>query len=700
MKNTLLIAFCLMVFGSSQAQNEIKQDTIAKKMAEVAVNGKTKTFHNKNGNIKIDVANSAFKSVPNTLDLLAKLPNIQISPNKESISVIGKGNPLIYIDNQKAGLNDLNSLSVDDIKSIEIINNPSSKYEAEGKVVILITRKWSKKEGFKVDLTQNFTFKKQYNNYFGVNTSVKKKKLEFKANFDYNQLQIWEKHRMDYEIQDQNILSNYEVEAFTNRTQFIFGGGLFYKINEDDYFSFSANGRKQREPFGINTQTFNRQNTVENNTLTKSDNLSNRNFINSFVNYSKKIKPMNLVLFSGLQYSNFNHDINTLVENNNNNTQFEKAQNRNQEFNVEVFSGRTDIEKVFKNEMKLEVGGLYLNANAKTHLDIFDYTTVDSNVSNYNLNEQNTSGYTQLSGKIKKLGYSFGFRVENTRILGKNKNESTPVIKKNYTDFFPKMQFDIPIDSTKSITLNYSKSIVRPNYSTINNASAYINPYFIYGGNVNLDPAINNEIAANFQYNESSVRLSYYQNSNPVFANFSYDDQQHILTFSQKNFKKATGFDLTLTVPFTYKFWTTNNSLSFLLDKIEDQSAMQNESKPYLYFYSNHVFKLPKEYGVSLTAWGLTTQKQGIFEIQQPKFVMDLIISKTYFKNWDCALSFGDIFRNNVFKQNFTISKVYSNARYLMDTQEVSLSVKYSFGKIKDAEFKEKSINETENRIR
>ena len=79
---------------------------------------------------------------------------------------------------------------------------------------------------------------------------------------------------------------------------------------------------------------------------------------------------------------------------------------------------------------------------------------------------------------------------------------------------------------------------------------------------------------------------------------------------------------------------------------------------------------------------------------------MDLSISKTYFKNWDCALSFGDIFKNNVFKQSFTISKVHSNARYLMDTREVSLSVKYSFGKIKDAEFKEKSINETENRIR
>ena len=119
---------------------------------------------------------------------MTKLPKIQISPDKESITVIGKGNPLLYIDNQKVMINDLNSLSVDDIKTIEIINNPSSKFEANGKVVILITRKLSKKEGFKLDFSENASFQKRFNNYFGINTSIKKKKLEFKFNFNYNQI--------------------------------------------------------------------------------------------------------------------------------------------------------------------------------------------------------------------------------------------------------------------------------------------------------------------------------------------------------------------------------------------------------------------------------------------------------------------------------------------------------------------------------
>ena len=260
--------------------------------------------------MKIDVANSILKSVPNTIDLVLKLPNVIIGANKETISIIGKGNPLLYIDNQKVSINDLNTLSVDEIKSIEIINNPSAKYEAEGRVVILITRKLSKKEGFKIDLTETASVKKRFNNYVGINASIKKKKLELKANFNYNQLTIWEGHDIKYEIPEENIISNYDVEAYTKRPQFIFGSGLFYKINEDDYFSISGNARVQKDVFGINTKTFNKQNTIENNILTRSNNDNNRVYLNSFVNYSKKIKSINTQLSMQNCFQNLNLKVN------------------------------------------------------------------------------------------------------------------------------------------------------------------------------------------------------------------------------------------------------------------------------------------------------------------------------------------------------------------------------------------------------
>ena len=689
-----------MISNLALAQNEIKQDTISKKLKEITIKSEKKVFINKNGNLKIDVANSILKSVTNTVDLLSKLPNVIFGANKETIKIVGKGNPLLYIDNQKVSINDLNTLSVDEIKSIEIINNPSAKYEAEGRVVILITRKLSKKEGVKIDLVETASVKKKFNNYLGINASIKKKKIEFKANFNYNQLNIWEAHDIKYEIPEENIISYYDVEAYTTRPQFIFGSGLFYKINEDDYFSINGNARIQNDIFGIFTKTFNKQNTVENNILTRSDNNESRVFINSFANYSTKIKSINTQLFSGLQFSNFNQEMITLVENSYNNSPFQIGQNRNQEFNVSVISGRTDLEKIFKNEIKLEIGALFLNAIAKTNLNIIDATALASKVSKYNFKEQNISGYSQVSGKIKKLQYSAGFRIENTYIIGKYTNEILPLIKKDYTNFFPKVQFEIPIDSSKTITLNYSKSIIRPNYSSTNQGATYINPYFIYGSNINLDPTINDEIAANFQYKDKSIRLSYYKNSDPVYGDFNFNNSQNILTFSQKNFDKESGFEIDFTIPFTYKFWTVNNSLSFILNKIEDKIAIQKDSKPYMYYYTNHLFKLPKEYLVSATVWGLTTQKEGVFERRQPKFLIDLAISKKFLKNWDCTLSFNDIFKNFVYKEDFTVNKVSSKSKYLSDTHEISLSIRYSFGNIKDSEFKEKSINDDENRIR
>ncbi|MEA9414527.1 TonB-dependent receptor domain-containing protein [Flavobacterium sp. PL02] len=693
----IIIAICLLASVFGYAQNETPKDSISNKLEEVVISAKAKTFSNQNGNIKIDVANSVYNSVPNTLDLLAKLPTIIVSSDKENILIVGKGTPLIYIDNQRVGMNDLNTLSVDDIKNIEIIQNPSAKYEAEGRAVILITRKFSKKDGFKVDVSEVASFKKKYNNYLGFNSSFKKNKLEWKANFNYNLLQPWENHSIDYQIANANIVSDYDVEAYTKRKQYIFGGGLFYKINEDDYLSFNINSKLQKDTFDINTSTYNKKDNVENNVLTFSDNDSNKDFVNAFLNYSKKIKAIDTQIFTGLQYSNLDQGLWSAVENNFNDTEFGLTQIRDQKFKVGIFLGRIDVEKKFKNEMKLEVGGLYSSADSKSDFDIFYYETNKNILSHYDFKEQNLAGYSQLSGKIKKVDFSVGMRVENTNANGKFKTDLLPLIDKSYTNFFPKAQLTFPIDSTKSISVNYAKSISRPNYSSLSQGSTYINPYFLYGRNINLDPTIIDEISSTFQYHDKSVKLSYYQNTNPVYNSFIYDDEQNIMTFKDVNFDKETGFNLDFTLPFNYKFWTMTNSLVFVLEKIEDKSALFLASKPYLYYYSNNEFKLPKGFTLTVSGWGLTKQNKGVFE-RNERFVVDMALSKTFFKNWDCTLTCNNVFNNNIQEEQFTINNVSSKARYQVDWHEISISVKYSFGKIKDSQFKEKNVDDS-NRI-
>jgi hypothetical protein len=668
-----------------------------KVLDSVMIKLQAKTFVIKNGNLKLDVANSIYKSISNPIDLLSKLPNIQVSPDKETITVIGKGNPILYIDNQKVTINELNSLAVDDIKSIEVIKNPSSKFEAEGRVVILITRKFSKKEGYKTIFSENASCQKYFNNYFGINSSLKKNKFEFKANFNYNQIKVWESNSNNFTIPSYNITSNYLVKAITRRPQFIFGTGVFYKINEDDYLSFNFNLRTQKDIFDITTDTYNQNQSSINfiNTLNAND--ENRNLSNGFVNYYHKIKSIDATLFPGFQYSHFNQNIASSIFNNFNNNELLFDQSRNQKISVSVFSGRADFEKEFKNKTKLELGVLYLQANSDTNFSVQSSTI--SNASLYNYNEKNNAAYSQFSGNIKKASFSIGLRAENTVVKGKYASESNLLVDKNYINLFPKAMIEIPIDSTKTLSINYAKSISRPNFSTTSQVSAYINPYFVWSNNINLDPSITDEIAVSYQYKDKLVRLSYNKISNPVYYATSYDETQSLLTFRTANFTKESGFNFEFTMPFKYKFWTITNTISGIVNKIEDKQSVVNASKPYLYYYSNHIFKLPKEIEIALTGWGLTNRQEGIFN-RNALFTMDFAISKTLFKNVDCTISYNDIFRQMRFNEDFTINGVSAKGIYYTDANLISFSFKYSLGKIKNSEYKEKSIDENSARIR
>lgn len=695
MKRILLLS-AFLIFQFSVAQED---EGKAEKLDEIVIEKEKKAFTNKNGNIKVDVANSIYSSVPNTLDLLSKLPKIQVSPDKQGISIVGKGSPLLYIDNQKVDIKDLNSLAVDDIKTIEIITNPSSKYEAEGRAVILITLKFTKREGYKVIVSETANFQKYFNNYSGVNANFKSGKVEFKTNFNYNQLKVWESNGNDFTIPEYGIRSNYLVTAVTKRPQFLYGGSVFYKIKEDDYLSFTLNRRSRKDIFDIVTHTLNQEGSTINdiNTLNKND--ENQAFTNSFLNYNRKFKSLNLLLFSGLQYSRFNQEMESIISNNYNNTSFELSQYRGQQFEIDVFSGRIDLEKKFKNEMKIELGGLFVEAEALTGFEVENVNPPAVTNTNYNYKEKNIAAYSQFSGSYRKFSFSAGLRAENTIVKGKYDTETDFSADRNYINLFPKAQLEMVIDSSNTIGINYAKSIVRPNFSSTSQVSVYINPYFMWSNNINLQPTFTDELSVNYQFRDKSLKLILYRTTNPVYYAASYDNAQQLLTFTTTNFEKESGYSIDLTLPFKYDFWTNTNVINIGKTKIEDKMAESMRAKPSLYIYSNHMFSLSKDIELSFTGWGFTTQKLGVFE-KKGIITMDAAVSKTFFKSLDCTLSWNDIFRKMTFRENFTINSVATKGIYYTDSRIVSLAVKYSFGKIKKSEMKEKNIDENSGRMK
>lgn len=690
MRNSLALLF-MMVFAIGHSQTE--NDSIPRQLNEIVIKSEMQAITNKNGNLKVDVANSVYKSIPNTIDLLSKLPKIQVNTDGESIDIIGKGSALIYIDNQKANVNDLQSLSVDDIKHIEIIHNPSAKYEADGKVLIQITRKKNKNRGFQATISETAVFKKKFNNYTAINTSFKTGQTEFKANVDYNDLNPWESNGIDYAIPAADIDADYRVAGFTNRKQYIFGAGIFHQLNEDDYVSITVSDRIRKDAFAFETTTFNSQPRLSENIRTLGSNVADKNFWNSFVNYNNKIKSIDAALFGGLQFSRLNDDSAIASYNNYNQSQFAPFQSLAQDFSVSVFSGRLDFEKKWANEMKWESGALFSSADAKTGLQIFDYEQSALTDSDYQLKEKNTSAYTSFSGTVKKIAWTAGLRMENTDIDGTYENNTIAPLRKNYTNWFPKIQLGFTIDSSKTITLDYAKSIVRPNYSAMGSGVTYINPYFAFANNINLNPSITDVVSMVFQYKNKSLRVAAYQSADVVNYSFTYNGSQNLLIFQPENFKRESGYELELTLPFQFGIWDNTNSLNGYLTKLEDPSALVNRVKPYLYYFSSHNFNFKKEWTLSLTGWGLTQQQIGIYD-KRGFFIMDVAAAKT-FKNLTFSLRCNNVFRNTTYIESFNISGVNAKARYFTDTYDYSIAIKYTFGKIKDSAYQEKQVEET-----
>jgi hypothetical protein len=645
----------------------------------------------------VDIEHSVFAAVPDPVELLSKLPTVQVSADRESVSVIGKGEPLIYIGNQRATVEDLRSLTVTDIKSIEIINNPSAKYEASGRVVILITRKTGKQQGVKADIFETAVFKRFYYNYAGANLSYKKGRLELHGNFQYNRMKQWESNGNTFRIDSPQIVSQYTVLSIGVRERYVFGGGAYYQFNEDDYFSIGISGRLQHDPFLINTNTRQLQNNTETNAVTHTENTGQRPYFNTNLNYNKKLG--NHQLFVGGQYAGYTRELTSNIFDNYNNTQFLPVQDRYQKYHVNVWTGRADHELKLPHDMKWENGINLGHASSAVQFNTTDFDPRESFYSDYRYTENIYAAYTQMSGKLGKVNYTAGLRGEQTQVQGGFRDSAGLQVDKNYGQLFPKLNLNIQLDSTKSLSLDYARTIQRPDYSQTSQITTYINPFFEWSGNIKLSAAVTDAVTAGFQYKQNSLQLTVYRQTNPVYYAASYSAPEQKLRMTDQNFAEEQGIRLDLTIPFTYKIWTSTNVISGMLSSVKDPAAVMRASKPACYFYSSNQFGLPHGYNVSLNGWLQTRSYQGVFE-RSSMFAVDLAVSKMFYKKLSCTVSFDDMFRSLASHQRFTTNGVSTDGVYYEDIRALSIALKYSMGSIRDSRYRNKEVNDNAGRIK
>ncbi len=677
---------------------EITLEEEATELNEVELVAAKPLFSYKNGNVSMDVTNPVLSAIPDPIEVISKLPGIQISPDRTSISVIGRGSPLIYLGNQRISAEELSTLSVSTIQSVELINNPSAKYEAEGRTVLLISPKKSTTEGLKLGLAETASQKRNFNNYLNFTANGRAGDLSIKGSLARNDLQTWESNSFEFAIPERDIFTDYLVLIPSNdRLQIISNLGLLYDLNETDYLSLNLNFQRQTDRFPIETSTSIQEGDLTDRILTKTGNDNSRELFSGSFNYNNKLSN-NLTLFSGVQYTWYDQKLETAITNNLNDTGFLPSQDRDQRYSIESKAVRIDLEKSFKNGLKAELGMTLNEADADAFTRILNVDTASEEVVNYDYSETTSAAYLQFSGQSKSFTYGAGLRMETNEAKGEFTDESLLALDRKNTNLFPRVNLGVELDSTKSIQLNYAKTIRRPNFRNTSTITVFINPFLEGSNNVNLVPAITEELTLNFQWKDKTLNFRLSEQQNPIYYSIRFDEQADRAVLTPTNFQKETGLDINLGLPFKYKIWSSTNWVSLLYRRIQDADAAASNSRPYLYIYTNHQFKIARDTTISVGAWGLTKRNEGIYE-RNGIFTLEAAVSKTFFKQLRCSLRLNDITRGQNYRESYHIGGVEAEGVYFGDLREIALSLQYSFGKSKEVDYKNKEVDDNLGRI-
>lgn len=495
----------------------------------------------------------------NLQDVLQNVPSVEVDTDG-TVSMRGSSNVKFLINGKPSALlgisegsNALQSIPADQIDRIEVITNPSSKFEASGTSGILnIILKKSKKVGFngsvvgtlgyqpRTNLNANLSWRKDKWTWFvngggGYSESTTTNRNS-NVNFDRNQ--NFQLLRSDQETKNKNYFKNYNATA-----------GLVYDLDNRNTFNLSGTVRT----FDGETDGRINYNFLYNNppfpnpyTLRTSDGNNNNLAFQGDLGWDHKFndKGHNLSVSLSLQRNRSNNytdiyqesDFVTDLDNSGNiinikpEMNYELSNNTQYSLTKSVI-GKIDYELPLGENSKLEAGyridrndNFYDNtANQALGLNIpFDPLGKFTNVTTYD--EMFNAFYLQFRSKVGKFGYQLGLRDEqsNVKVDYRNLEGSKPINEnKSYNNLFPSVFLSYDLGKDNQFLLNYSRRIDRPR-------SFFLVPYFsitdnqnIFLGNVNLNPSY----VDSFEFGYSISKKKYTLNPTLFYRRTTDDDK-------------------------------------------------------------------------------------------------------------------------------------------------------------------------------
>ncbi len=660
----------------------IKMVANSKVLGEVVVKSSLPKTILKNGGMTTTVAGSVLEKAGTMEHLLDRIPNV--SAQNGNINVFGRGEPIIYINGrQMRDRSELDRLSSDNIKSVEVIANPGARYAASTKAVIRITTKKILGDGLGFDATTEGSYdeKKNAGGYARLNLYYRRNGLELGA-YAYGSKQSSpdEKDLQQMTYLDKT-LNQQDRTRWKNKTE-TFSSRLNASYQFDDNNSLGASISFLRNP-KLQTDGKTEGSVLRDEVLTETTTYISSEFGQNS-NWSSNVYYVGKVGKLGID---FNTDWFWSKGNNKNNID-EHYQEVNSEIQNQLVSSTTSkYNRLIASKMvlsyplfggDLSVGGEYSFTNRNTNYAIIPNTLADNVIDR--IKEGMASAFVTYNRDFGKLNMEAGLRYENVDFKYYDNGKYMAEQSKTYGEWFPSLSLSMPIGNVQ-MQLSYAADINRPNYWVLRSGVQYSNHYTYETGNPFLVSEISRNTSYDLAYKWLTFNLTYEHVSDPIYQTVEmYKDNTTIGLMRMINGKSYNNVTSTLNLQPTFGIW--HPMLSAMVEKqwfeLETRDGCYL-NKPVAMFRFNNTFDTKwAMFSVMMTY--ITKGYEENHYIYKPMFNTDLSIYKGFMK--DCLTL--QLYVNDVFGTNDShiIGKYGKLKETIFDefsTSKISLTVRYKF---------------------
>ncbi len=720
-KITILIA-CLLVCWATFAQNTEKKvvDTAKKKVQDVtqlkavSVQAKKPFVEHRADKTIINVENSIVASGSTALEVLEKSPGISIDRQNEQIKLNNKSGITVMIDGKPNILSGadlttmLSNMSSEQIGTIEIITNPSSKYDAAGNAgIINIKLKRNKNFGTNGSLSSNVSqgivsgFPADlYRTGVNLNLNHRVAKLNvygngaFSRKASYNQIAVTRS----------TLSSGLSSQFSQNFGRSNKGVGYAGKFGMDYYVSpkttlgvmFDANTVDATMEFLSTTSIKEvRANVANSSSLDQvSNSKSPANNLTGNFNIKHDFKREGANLTFDMDYSGFsnkrNEDFDTKYLNATGQLDHKLILRNLTDAQIDVYAAKTDFAWPIAKSANLEAG--LKSSYVKTNND-FVAEQFEGNVWKNDLGKSNAfvykeninAAYLNLSKKWQKWELQAGLRAEQTHSNGFSVTDQKEV-NRNYLSLFPTVFVNQTLNKNNNIRYSYGRRVDRPSYQQLNPFIFYLDPYTLDNGNPYLRPMFTNNFELSYTYkNAYTLAFNYADTRDLIVQITEQNDATRIISLNKSNIGRSENYATNLSFPLDLaKWWNMQNNVSGYWMKVTDGDLLGGNYNRTNFGYglnTSSSFRLPNNFAIEANFWLNSPNLNGQEQSTTPRYALNFGLQKSFLnKKMRVRINMEDVFMTNQFKGKIVYQNLDLHIQNRSTSRRALFNVSYSFG--------------------